>query len=141
MQSRYTAPMRFQLALAATLSLAALPATAPAADTIMAPPEVNADAEIGAKIPEAIEKEPDLNREFKAPEKDEEVEIHSYQRKDGAKITEYASHGHVFMIKVQPEGGLPAYYLYDSDGDGNFERRLPGGYKRISPPTWVIKRF
>ena len=49
--------------------------------------------------------------------------------------------GRVYMIKVQPPGGLPPYYLYDTNGDGRFNRRLPGDYKMISPPTWVIHRF
>ena len=31
--------------------------------------------------------------------------------------------------------------FYDSDGDGVFEQRLPGGGKRISPPTWVLQEF
>jgi len=68
-------------------------------------------------------------------------EIRSFTREDKAVVTEYAKHGHVYMIKVQPAGGLPPYYLEDSNGDGSFNQRLPGGYKRINPPMWVIKRF
>jgi len=68
-------------------------------------------------------------------------EIRSFTREDKAVVTEYAKHGHVYMIKVQPAGGLPPYYLEDSNGDGSFNQHLPGGYKRINPPMWVIKRF
>jgi len=69
------------------------------------------------------------------------VDLRVYQRKDGTTIEEYSMRGRVYMIRVKPPGSLPAYYLYDNDGDGKFERRLPGGYKRTSPPAWVIKRF
>jgi len=86
-------------------------------------------------------KAPNLQKEFQSPEEDELVDIRSYQRKDGVTITEYAVRGRVFKIKVQPGGGLPAYYLYDNDGDGRFEQRRPGGMKRLSPPTWVLKEF
>ena len=83
-----------------------------------------------------------LKEELSAPEGAVEgAEVHSYTRKDGAKITEHSVNGKVYMIRVEPGGGLPAYYLYDSDGDSVFERRLPGGYKRPSPPMWVIKKF
>lgn len=70
-----------------------------------------------------------------------ETELHVYRREDGAIVEEHSLRGHVYMIRVQPAGNLPAYYLYDSDGDGTFERRLPGDYKHIAPPMWVIKRF
>lgn len=72
---------------------------------------------------------------------EEEVQVRAYTREDGAKVSEYSANGRVYMIKVQPGEGLPAYYLYDTDGDGTFEKRLPGGYKRPSPPMWVIKKF
>lgn len=83
-----------------------------------------------------------LKEELSAPEGTAEgSEVRSYTRKDGAEISEYSVNGKVYMVRVQPGGGLPAYYLYDSDGDSVFERRLPGGYKRPSPPMWVIKKF
>lgn len=69
------------------------------------------------------------------------VDLRVYQRKDGTTVEEYSMRGRVYMIRVKPPGSIPAYYLYDNDGDGKFERRLPGGYKRTSPPAWVIKRF
>ncbi len=134
-------PISFTIPLSCLfVSLAA--ASLAHADDIPPPPDTPAtlQQERHAADP-VIEKAPDLQQEFKTPQAGDEVEVRSYQRKDGATITEYASHGRVFMIKVQPQGGLPAYYLYDSNGDGEFERRLPGGYKRISPPAWVLKRF
>jgi hypothetical protein len=106
---------------------------------VLPPPTVDESAageatEIGGKAP-------NLQKELKSPEKEEAVDIRSYQRKDSATITEYSVRGRIFKIKVQPAGGLPAYYLYDSDGDGRFEKRLPGGMKRIAPPSWVLKEF
>lgn len=69
-----------------------------------------------------------------------EAEVRVYKQEGGAKVEEYSIQGRVYMIHVQPPGGLPDYYLYDKDGTGVFVR-LPGGYKPISPPQWVIKRF
>jgi len=108
------------------------------------PPETKAETPASVSPgSEADVKEsaPNLNEELSAPDSDVAIDIRSYQRKDGAKITEYAVHGRVFKIKVQPAGDLPAYYLEDRDGDGSFEQRLPGGGKRISPPTWVLQEF
>ena len=87
------------------------------------------------------ESAPNLHKELGAPDSNVTIDVRSYERKDGAVITEYAVRGRVFKIKVQPSGGMPAYYLYDRDGDGTFEQRLPGGGKRISPPTWVLQEF
>ncbi|HQT25678.1 MAG TPA: DUF2782 domain-containing protein [Burkholderiales bacterium] len=60
-------------------------------------------------------------------------------QKGEAKIEEYRSHGHLYMIKVTPKHGAP-YYLVDMKGDGRFVRRGsidPG----VRPPMWVIDRF
>jgi len=83
----------------------------------------------------------DLQQELKAPKTEDQVEVRVHRRKDGAVVQEYSVRGRVYLVRVQPPGGMPAYYLYDSDGDGTFERRLPGGYKPPSPPLWIIKRF
>jgi len=84
----------------------------------------------------------DLNKELSAPEQgDSTAEVRSYIDNKGSEITEHSINGKVYMVRVQPAGKFPAYYLYDNDGDGVFEKKLPGGYKRPSPPMWVIKRF
>ena len=120
------------LALSAGLALAE--------DAVLPPPKVDESATGEAETIKS--KAPDLQKEFQPPESAAVVDIRSYQRKNGATITEYAVRGRVFKIKVQPVGGLPAYYLYDNDGNGTFERqRLPGGNKRIAPPTWVLREF
>ena len=89
----------------------------------------------------AIAEDVDLNKEL-APEVQavKPSEIHTYKHTSGATITEYRSGGKVWMIKVQPVGDFPPYYLYDNEGDGTFDRRIAGN-KLPSPPMWVIKRF
>ncbi len=91
------------------------------------------------------EEQPDaanLHQELAPPKATHgETEVRSFTRDDKAVITEYSRAGHVYMVKVQPAGGLPAYYLEDANGDGKMTRRLPGGYKHLEPPEWVIKKF
>ncbi|MFQ5582464.1 MAG: DUF2782 domain-containing protein [Mariprofundaceae bacterium] len=107
---------------------------------ILPPPTRVQDTPAARETVTAPKSETNLQQEFGSPD-EESVDVRSYQRKDGTTVTEHSVHGRVYMIKVQPQGALPAYYLYDSDGDGTFERRLPGNYKPISPPVWVIQRF
>lgn len=122
------------------LTAAALPARA--ADDVLPPPTDVHDTEQARETIETSDEGTDLNRELSAPDElPDGAEVHSYTRdKDGAEITEYSVNGRVYMIKVQPPGDFPPYYLYDRTGDGTMVR-LPGGYKRPSPPMWVIKQF
>jgi len=114
-----------------------------AQDKVLPPPtHTHAVAEKHQAIEDADNDAPSLQKELTPPQHTDGVSIHAYVRDDDqAKITEYSLNGRVFRIKVQPIGGLPAYYLEDSDGDGTFNKRLPGGYKHINPPMWVIQRF
>ncbi len=89
----------------------------------------------------ALAEDIDLHQELSPHIEQEQVEVRTYKHEeDGAEITEYRSAGKVWMIKVQPAGGFPPYYLYDDEGDGNFERRIAGN-KIPSPPMWVIKQW
>jgi hypothetical protein len=108
---------------------------------ILSPPTKVHDSEEARETVESSSNSGDLNRELSAPDQVEGSEVHSYIRKDGAEITEYAVKGKVYMLKVKPGNNLPAYYLFDNTGEGKFERRLPGGYRHLSPPMWVIKEF
>jgi hypothetical protein len=135
----------FSLTLTALFSLISLFMASPSAfseDDALLPPTAVHDSEEGRETIESSGDETNLNEELSAPAAEVEgAEVRSFERKDGAEVTEYSVHGKVYMIRVQPGGGLPAYYIYDSDGDGVFEQRLPGGYKRMNPPMWVIKKF
>ena len=110
---------------------------------VLPPPTTIHDTEEARETIVSDEGETDLNEELAAPDNSDQdgAEVRSFTRGDGAEITEYAVNGKVYMIRVQPAGKFPAYYLYDRDGDGAFEQRLPGGYKRPNPPMWVIKKF
>ncbi len=88
------------------------------------------------------EDEVDLRKSLTPEHIDKDVEIRSYIRKrDKAEITEYSRQGRVYMIKVDPAGDAPPYYLYDEDGDGHFRKQLPGNYKPLTPPAWEVKKF
>ncbi len=62
-----------------------------------------------------------------------EPEVRIIQRPD-VTIEEYRSGGRVYMIKVIPEVG-PSYYLYDRDGDGEWDERFG---PEITVPQWTI---
>jgi len=125
-----------------TAALMASPAISAEKDEILPPPTKVQDSEEARETIEGKGDSADLNKELSAPEElDEGAEVRSFTRRDGAEVTEYSVKGRVYMVRVKPAGNLPAYYLYDRDGDGVFEQRLPGGYKRPNPPMWVIKRF
>lgn len=126
---------------ALTLLTAAIPAHA--ADEALPPPQPGAatSQHSASDNAPAEESKPNLNKDLAPSKGKEEVKVRAYTRKDGTQVTEYSVRGQVYMVKVQPPGDLPPYYLYDDNGDGQFTRRLPGGYKPLSPPMWVIKRF
>ena len=128
------------LPLATIALLAATTTISLAEDDVIAPPTKVHNSE-AARETVGTTSSANLSEELSAPDEVDGGEVRSYMRKDGAEITEHSVNGKVYMVRVQPVGNLPAYYLYDDDGDGVFEKRLPGGYKRPSPPMWVIKRF
>lgn len=125
--------------IAAALSFLSMPQAFAAGPDALPPPSHDGHPPAAEALPP--QDKPALNKELSPPGGQQGVEIRSYRKPDGTEITQYRMHGRVYMIKVQPPNGLPPYYLYDSNGDGRFDRRLPGGYRRISPPTWVIHRF
>jgi hypothetical protein len=127
------------LILAAVLSFLSVSQVAVAGPEALPPPSHDGHPPVVAPLPP--QDKPDLKKDLAPPGEQQGVEIRSYRKPDGTAISEYAMNGRVYMIKVQPPGGLPPYYLYDTNGDGRFNRRLPGNYKMISPPTWVIRRF
>ena len=124
------------------LNLLAVQATA-AEDAVLPPPQVQQSAAVSApqRAGDVQESAPNLRDELSKPDGNASADVRSYKREDGSTVTEYAFRGRVYKVKVQPAGGLPAYYLYDRDGNGVFEQRLPGGAKRNSIPSWVLQEF
>ncbi len=55
-------------------------------------------------------------------------------------IEEYRINGKLYMIKVVPKKGIP-YFLLDSDGDGNFDRRETELDPDILIPSWTLFRW
>ncbi len=55
-------------------------------------------------------------------------------------IEEYRVNGKVYMIKITPKKG-PAYYLVDSDGDGELESRKNELAPNLLIPSWVLFRW
>ncbi len=139
----YNERMKYFVPLAALLLAGTAVNAAPMDDDrpVMAPPGEIHEAPQAGEAPPQVEETLNLREELRGPKTGEGVEVRSYKRKDGVTIREYSMKGRVYMVRVDPGGGLPAYYLYDTNGDGVFDRRLPGQYKRISPPMWVIQRF
>ncbi|MFQ5345684.1 MAG: DUF2782 domain-containing protein [Mariprofundus sp.] len=125
----------------ALCALILLPTLAVAENTVPPPPSVEQPSNpVADGTEDAAETPPNLNDELSGSDADSSVDVRSYKRKDGATVTEYSLHGQVYEIKVQPVGGLPAYYLYRNKA-GHFERRRPGSRPVVTPPSWILKQF
>ncbi len=68
-----------------------------------------------------------------------EPEVTIIQR-GGEAIEEYRIANQLYMIKVTPAKG-PAYYLVDTDGDGNLETRQRDLDSEVVTPQWVLFRW
>jgi len=68
-----------------------------------------------------------------------EPKVTIIRRKDRT-ISEYRINGQVYLIKVKPAKG-PAYYLIDTDGDGDLETRQDELDPVQLVPAWVILRW
>ncbi|MDX1655029.1 MAG: DUF2782 domain-containing protein [Candidatus Competibacteraceae bacterium] len=73
-----------------------------------------------------------------APEVSEEVEptVTITRRKEGL-VSEYRVNGRLYMVRVEPDKGVP-YYLVDTDGDGQLDVRYNDLHDNIMIPGWVI---
>jgi len=87
---------------------------------------------------DAVPEPPDLPMPVesgKAMEPDEpEITI---RRRGNKTIQEYRVNGELYMVKIVPDIG-PAYYLMDSNGDGNMDVRHSTLQKGIKVPQWVL---
>jgi hypothetical protein len=55
-------------------------------------------------------------------------------------VEEYRINNKLYMVKIQPSIG-PAYYLIDTDGDGELESRRSDLDKGLNVPQWVLLRW
>ena len=55
-------------------------------------------------------------------------------------VEEYRVGGALYMIKITPKQGV-AYYLVDTDGDGNLETQRSTLEPRMAIPGWIILRW
>lgn len=55
-------------------------------------------------------------------------------------VEEYRWQGQLYMIRVIPNHG-PPYYLVDSDGDGDLDRRSSELDPKLLIPSWVLFRW
>jgi hypothetical protein len=67
-----------------------------------------------------------------------EPEVKIIKQEDGT-ITEYRVNGQLYMVKIQPKNA-PPYYMYDRDGDGEFDSRSTDP-TNISVPQWILMRW
>jgi len=66
----------------------------------------------------------------------ENVDINIIKRDDKT-IETHSVNGIVYKVKVTPDKG-PAYYLYDTDGNGSFDRRSDRDIKKSTVQQWKI---
>lgn len=67
----------------------------------------------------------------------QEPEITIRQEADRT-IEEYRINGQLYAIKITPKVGEP-YYLVDSEGDGQLDKRHERG--RLSIPSWILFKW
>lgn len=60
------------------------------------------------------------------------------RHEDDRTLQEYRVNGKLYAIKVTPKHG-PSYYLFDHDGDGNFQRT--DDTNRVVPPSWTLFKW
>ncbi|MDX1697421.1 MAG: DUF2782 domain-containing protein [Thiohalobacterales bacterium] len=73
------------------------------------------------------------------PDEELEPEVTIIQR-DDAEVKEYRINGQLYMVKVVPVVG-PAYYLFDSNGDGTLDIRRNELDPGLVVPRWMIFRW
>ena len=97
--------------------------------------------DIALNEPIAVPEPPDLPMPVESGEvlESEAPEI-TIRRRGQKTIQEYRVNGVLYMVKIVPDAG-PAYYLVDSDGDGNMNVRKTDLNKTIKIPQWVLFRW
>lgn len=66
-----------------------------------------------------------------------EPEVRITRDDEGTITEEYRLNGLLYMVKVSPKGGTP-WYLIDTDGDGQLEKRTTELGPHLNVPHWVL---
>ncbi|MEO5702916.1 MAG: DUF2782 domain-containing protein [Gammaproteobacteria bacterium] len=132
-----SAPMVFQQASAAEPELPNPEGPAVANDSIGNAPDAGAVSEESPapddllpvpeppEIPQAVQSGEPLEPEVTIIQRDEET------------VEETRINGRLYKIKITPRVG-PAYYLFDTDGDGVLETRGNNDITDANIPQWVL---
>lgn len=107
----------------------------PADDEKIPPEHLRADDGNPVVQPEAVPEAPDLPEPVQSGENIEPDITIIKRGKDT--IQEYRVNGKLYMTKIIPAIG-PAYYLIDSDGDGNMDVRRSNLESGLRTPQWVL---
>lgn len=136
--ARTLAALQFALLIALNVPLARADDS-----TVMPPPTAVQNSPSASETVDQPSSSSDdkLSDELNASKAGSNVQIRTSVRQDGTRVDEYSRNGRVYMIKVSPPHGMPPYYLYKNSSNGQFHRLMPGVYKHITPPEWVIKKF
>lgn len=59
---------------------------------------------------------------------------------DSQRIEEYSVNGQIYAVKITPSSG-PAYYMLDTNGDGQLDTRRHDIERGLRVPQWVIFSF
>ncbi|MCI0653527.1 MAG: DUF2782 domain-containing protein [Methylococcaceae bacterium] len=92
-------------------------------------------------VTDAVPEPPDIPLPIESGEvlEPEEPEI-TIKRRGDKTIQEYRINGVLYMVKIVPNLG-PAYYLMDTDGDGNMDVRHSNLEQELKVPQWVLLRW
>ena len=131
------------LPLAAALSLPALAVDDPGPMVAPAPPTM-AQADSGARgaatpaeAGVVVREEADGSTTIILPGGETLEPQVTIRQKGEQTVTEYSVNGRLYMIKVKPAAG-PAYYLADTDGDGELESRQSELDPGFLIPKWIL---
>ena len=124
-------------AFASLLALLLLPLGAIAQDTGRPEP-----TELEALPPPDIDdegvQEAPLPPKARAPGRDDAPSV-TIRQEDDKLIEEYTQAGRLVMVRITPKNG-PAYYLLDTDGDGELDRR-EDDLGSVGPVYWKLKEW
>ena len=91
--------------------------------------------------PAAVPEPPELPMPVESGEiLDEESPEITIKRRGKKTIQEYRINGELYMVKIVPDVG-PAYYMIDSNGDGNLNVRRSDLERNLKIPQWVLFRW